>query len=75
MSQFVPQSQPTLITAHLLTLYSLLLCLVLIHRGREASKNNTEEMARKPGQTRYKAVLEMKMKNVCIEYKESTCSH
>ena len=48
----------------MLTSYTWELCLVLSHRGREASKKNMAEMARKPGQTRYKADLRMEMRIV-----------
>ena len=51
----------------MLTSYTWELCLVLSHRGREANKKNMAEMARKPGQTRYKADLRMEMKMV-IKY-------
>ena len=50
--------------SHLLTSYTWELCLVLSQRGREASKKNMAEIARKPGQTRYKADLRMEMKIV-----------
>ena len=42
---------------HLLTSYCLLDLLSLIQRGREARRKKNAEIERKPGHTRYRAVL------------------